>query len=88
MKNSILILSMTCVIAFSCSPERDTDDPMNEVEEVISEETTGLLDLPTNYYNYANPDLPGHFRAQDVAEIDNTPGNNLVTDAGAFNATQ
>ena len=41
------------------------------------------LDLPGSLYNYANPDLPAHFRTAAVEALDNTPNNNPVTDAGA-----
>ncbi|MCA9715441.1 MAG: cytochrome-c peroxidase [Myxococcales bacterium] len=34
-------------------------------------------------YNYANPDLPDHFRVPAVENLDNTPADNPVTDAGA-----
>ena len=83
MKRSLLIIGITGIIAFSCSSDGDTDDPLNELEEIIAEDNSSLLDLPTNYYNYANPNLPAHFRNQDVARTDNTPDNNPVTDAGA-----
>ena len=83
MKNSILMISMAGIIAFSCSTDGNTEDPINELEEIVNEENSELLDLPTEFYNYANPNLPGYFRDQDVAEIDNTPGNNPVTDVGA-----
>jgi len=83
MKRSILIIGLAGLFALSCSSDGNTDDPINELEEIISEDSAGDLDLPTNYFNYANPELPGHFRNQEVSGIDNTPGNNPVTDAGA-----
>lgn len=42
-----------------------------------------VLNLPTDPFNYANPDLPSHFLSANVVRIDNTPNNNQVTDAGA-----
>ncbi len=41
------------------------------------------IELPDSLYNYANPDLPAHFRTAAVEALDNTPNNNPVTDAGA-----
>lgn len=42
-----------------------------------------VLNLPTDPFNYANPDLPSHFLSANVVRIDNTPNNSQVTDAGA-----
>ena len=39
--------------------------------------------LPDTPYNYANPNLPDHFETRQVTNLDNTPNNNPVTDAGA-----
>jgi cytochrome c peroxidase len=38
---------------------------------------------PLGYVAYANDDLPAHFKLGDVAARDNTPADNLTTDAGA-----
>ena len=35
------------------------------------------------YVKYANDDLPTHFKNGEVAALDNTPADNLLTDAGA-----
>lgn len=35
------------------------------------------------YVKYANEDLPAHFKNGEVAALDNTPADNLLTDAGA-----
>ena len=35
------------------------------------------------YVKYANDDLPAHFKNGEVAALDNTPADNLLTDAGA-----
>ena len=39
--------------------------------------------LPAALYNYTNLNLPQHFLEAPLAGIDNTPGNNPTTDAGA-----
>ncbi len=71
---------MTMVaIIFSCTP----NDEVTEIEETMTTDFSGTLNLPSDYYNYANPDLPNHFVTGQVAGIDNTPNNNPVTDEGA-----
>jgi cytochrome c peroxidase len=44
---------------------------------------TSALRLPTPAVNYSNPTLPARFLNQPILGQDNTPANNLVTDAGA-----
>ncbi len=44
---------------------------------------TDVLNLPNTPDNYANLDLPAHFRSAYVRASDNTPANNAITDAGA-----
>ncbi len=78
MKKTIFSLSMLAII-FSCTP----NDEVTEIEETITTDFSGTLNLPSDYYNYANPDLPNHFATGQVAGIDNTPNNNPVTDEGA-----
>lgn len=41
------------------------------------------LDLPEEYYNYANIPLPPYFNAPALDDSDNTPADNPTTDAGA-----
>jgi len=42
------------------------------------------LRLPDIVPNYANVDLPAHFKTPQVRRFDNTPADNPVTDAGAL----
>src|SRR5262245_10402130 len=42
-----------------------------------------VLKLPETPYNYANVELPAHFRTRAVRDLDNTPRDNPITDAGA-----
>lgn len=58
----------------------------------IEENPLAELNLPENYFNYANIQLPSYyttnefpaqFQFQDIIELDNTPSNNQITDAGA-----
>jgi len=59
---------------------------MEEATEQLLEEQettfTADLELPETPFNYSSLDLPDHFFGP-TAEIDNTPANNMVTDAGA-----
>lgn len=41
------------------------------------------LKLPEAPYNYANVELPTHFKSRTVRDLDNTPRDNPITDAGA-----
>lgn len=63
----------------SCSPEGEDSD----IGEINEGDFSSILSLPEEMYNYANPDLPDHFLANEVRRIDNTPNDNRVTDAGA-----
>jgi cytochrome c peroxidase len=42
-----------------------------------------LPSQPAGYVQYAIQDLPDHFKNGDVAALDNTPADNLISDAGA-----
>ena len=46
-------------------------------------EAAALPILPAQLYNYADLDLPQHYERNPVANRDNTPDNNPVTDEGA-----
>lgn len=54
---------------------------------VVAPTTTGdplrALNLPPTPFNYANQPLPHFFHSQLIAEQDNTPSTNPVTDWGA-----
>jgi cytochrome c peroxidase len=45
--------------------------------------TMRQLRLPKTPYNYANLELPAHFKTRSARRFDNTPRDNPVTDAGA-----
>lgn len=74
-----LFFTSVMLLAFSCDQTEDITD----IEEIISEDISDVVDLPSAFFNYANPDLPNHFTDRDVSGIDNTPNNNPVTDEGA-----
>lgn len=79
MKKVIFSMSMAALI-FSCTP---TEDIVDMEETIVTADLSDALELPTEFFNYANPDLPNHFITGQVAGIDNTPNNNPVTDEGA-----
>ncbi|HQU58177.1 MAG TPA: hypothetical protein PLU64_03250, partial [Saprospiraceae bacterium] len=41
------------------------------------------LNLPEEYFNYANIELPPHLQTPNLQTLDNTPAGNPITDAGA-----
>lgn len=85
MKDKIYLLSIIIVLFSSCNKDEGEYIP---IEENPLEE----LNLPENYFNYANIQLPSYytsdefpdqFQFQDIIDLDNTPINNQITDAGA-----
>lgn len=50
---------------------------------VPDDSAANVLVLPETRYNYANIVLPAHLTTSEVADSDNTPAGNPVTDAGA-----
>ncbi|MGK0389795.1 MAG: cytochrome c peroxidase [Maribacter sp.] len=80
-----LSIAFASIILFSCAKDEeftDNDIPDDSTEEP-GEIDSDVLNLPTNYFNYANIDLPNYYETPPVANADNTPGNNQITDAGA-----
>lgn len=65
------------------SGEAETTDAVGSSSTGGDEEDGDGLDLPATPYNYANPDLPAHFRTPLVRDLDNTPQDNPITDHGA-----
>lgn len=61
----------------SCSKEE------GDTLEGLGSDMVNTLNLPNELFNYANPNLPDHFTDSEVRRIDNTPNNNMLTDAGA-----
>ena len=49
----------------------------------ISFEVSSVLKLPEVIDNYSDPELPTHFRTQLVQSFDNTPLDNIISDAVA-----
>ena len=78
MKKYLFFVSVLFIV-FSC----DQSEEITDFEDAISEDISDVVDLPSTFFNYANPDLPNHFLDRDVTGIDNTPNNNPVTDEGA-----
>lgn len=66
-----------CLTAVGCSP---SEDPLADEDQILLQ--SAGLDLPTEPFAYANPDLPNHFLTREVRQADN--GDNApVTDWGA-----
>lgn len=86
MKNTIYLLSIITVLFSSCN--KTDDGEYIPIEENLLVE----LNLPENYFNYANIQLPSYyttsefpsqFQFQAITAYDNTPFDNQITDAGA-----
>lgn len=86
MKNIIYLFLIITIIFSSCS-KIDEGGYISLEENPFAE-----LNLPENLFNYANIELPSYytanefppqFRFQDIIDLDNTPSNNQITDAGA-----
>lgn len=82
-KKGLFAIALAGMLAFACSGNDPVDQEMEEIEDVIGEDLSDVLNLPDSYFNYSNPDLPAHFLTRQVRNLDNTPGNNPVTDEGA-----
>lgn len=85
MKKTTLYICTLCLV-LSCSNDlvEETTQTVEESQEGNNSEQTftAQLDLPEILFEYSNLDLPNHFMGQ-VDRIDNTPNDNMVTDAGA-----
>ena len=86
MKKIPLIILLSAIVLFASCSKDDISD--NETQG----DPFAELNLPDAYYNYANIVLPDHittdgfpeqFQFQAVVNIDNTPNDNQITDAGA-----
>ena len=78
MRNKWILLVLAVGLMSGCQQDGE-DSNVGDLNDDFSE----ILSLPEVPYNYANIDLPDHFLANGVRRIDNTPNNNMVTDAGA-----
>ena len=79
----LYLLVLLLPLLWSCSEEKEYVPIEDETHEHI-------LNLPETPYNYSELNLPAYFLSNDggplpssVNGIDNTPGNNPVTDTGA-----
>lgn len=71
-----------CVIASGLIvPALAADVPAPQPREAAIR--TLKLKLPETSYSYANIELPAHFKTRAVRDLDNTPRDNPITDAGA-----
>jgi cytochrome c peroxidase len=55
----------------------------NPAGQTITDTAANALLLPASLFNYAHPALPSYYLAPPVANLDNTPSTNVVTDPGA-----
>ncbi|NET33422.1 MAG: cytochrome-c peroxidase [Cyanothece sp. SIO1E1] len=84
-KNSLLLLLICVSPALSCTNDIASDELTESTEfsqqdmQILSKE----LNLPPAVFNYANIDLPEHYKSAEANEADNTPDYNRITDMGA-----
>ncbi len=84
-ENSLFLFLISLGLALSCTSYITNDEP-GESTEFTQEDMLILskeLNLPSAPFNYANIDLPEHYRSEEANEADNTPGHNRITDMGA-----
>lgn len=82
MKNYITLL-ISLNFFWACSNEAIEETSQDILDDSRAGQTfTAELDLPAILFDYSNVELPDHFFGQ-VAQIDNTPNNNMISDAGA-----
>ena len=67
----------------SLDAQPQNPNPAPATLDPLPTEVTSVLTLPDTPDNYANPSLPAHFRSAYVRASDNTPADNLTSDAGA-----
>lgn len=88
-KVGVLSLLLVAVVFSGCGKdEMEVEEVGTFSTEKFSEADLAILEnslnLTANPYNYANPNLPPNFRDEEqLAEFDNTPTSNPVTDMGA-----
>ncbi len=77
MLTGMLALSALLASAADGRAQPATAPPPKEVAKART------LKLPETPYQYADIELPAHFKARAVRDLDNTPRDNPITDAGA-----
>ncbi|MEO0626305.1 MAG: cytochrome c peroxidase [Bacteroidota bacterium] len=92
MNNTTKLLLGACILL--CATCSSDEDPGNvDPNPTPTPDPFAELNLPDEYFNYANIALPGHYNVNDfpaqfpfqyaATVSDNTPNNNPITDAGA-----
>ncbi len=85
-KSYLKALTFITLLLLGCANEEDESSPDQITSEFSAEDMTILdrvLDLPETPFNYANMELPWHYKTDDVGDSDNTPDDNHITDMGA-----
>ena len=72
-------------IIISCSSSDNEFVPIEEdpIDEDPIEDSNSILNLPATAFNYTNINFPTSFNSFVMDVLDNTPSDNLTTDAGA-----
>jgi cytochrome c peroxidase len=80
---SLCFVTVTCLASLAACATKDEGSLPDPTEGGLPAEVTAVLDLPETPYNYANIELPAHFNTPLVHDMDITPPDNPITDAGA-----
>lgn len=83
-KISVIAIFLMSIIIVSCDDEDETT-PVENARFTESELAilSQYLNLPAALFNYANLDLPPHYKSEEANIADNTPDNNPITSYGA-----
>ena len=76
---TIALSSLAFVFIAACSGDDSPEAGGAAVFETLDQTPI----LPSEYHNYADITLPNHIDNQAIAQQDNTPNDNPITDAGA-----
>lgn len=84
--NRWILFVAPLIILCSCFSSDEESAPQGGSDSFTPAELTTLgqvLNLQSSLFNYADPDLPWHYRSVDATLADNTPDSNPITDFGA-----
>ena len=90
-KYPVIIISLIIILFFACGEGEyeeyesglETSSGITYFSDSEMAILNEVLNLPSPGFNYANPELPLHYKSTEANESDNTPESNTITDIGA-----